>query len=296
MQSKVGVTALQSAQSEKVHADTALIVEGGAMRSVFSCGLLDGLLSFDFQPFERYYGVSAGAFNLAAYLAGYEGLSFSIIRDAVFSGRLIGYRRFLAGGHLLDLDWLESHIFASGLFDPARVFRNNSALVIVATDVVSGSARYLLANPDNLALLIKASASLPMAYRGFPQIAGRDMTDGGVADGTPITEAMRRGAKRIMLIRSRPQGYRKSDTVMHHLIRWKLRRHVRLVETMRRRVALFEEVRALISNPPTSVKIVEICPPEDFTMGRICRQRKQILQGYELGREQAANAIEAWKA
>ena len=265
------------------------------MRSVFSCGVLDGFLELGFQPFSSYYGVSAGALNLAAYLAGSTGLSFSILRNAADSERFISYRRFLGGGHLLDLDWLEQQIFASALLDPVRVFRDNPTLVVVATDVASGSARYLCANSENLTALIKASASLPLAYREFPSVEGCAMTDGGVADGTPIAEAIRRGAKQIMVLRSRPKSYKKKDTLMHRYLRWQLRHHRRLVETMRQRVALFDEVRALVENPPLSVKIVEICPPESFTMGRIGRKSKNLHLGYELGRDLAPNAVQAWK-
>ena len=53
----------------------ALIVEGGAMRSVFSAGLLDGLLQQRFNPFDFYIGVSAGAYNIVVYLVGKSGLS-----------------------------------------------------------------------------------------------------------------------------------------------------------------------------------------------------------------------------
>lgn len=57
---------------------SALIVEGGAMRSVFSAGLLDGFLEKSFNPFDRYYGVSAGVSNLAAFLAEQKGRSLNI--------------------------------------------------------------------------------------------------------------------------------------------------------------------------------------------------------------------------
>ena len=55
----------------------ALIVEGGAMRSVFSAGLLDGFLYKKFNPFDFYIGVSAGAYNLITYLAEMPGISIN---------------------------------------------------------------------------------------------------------------------------------------------------------------------------------------------------------------------------
>ena len=53
--------------------ESALVVEGGALRGVFSTGLLDGFLEAQFNPFDLFIGVSSGASNLAAYLAGMIG-------------------------------------------------------------------------------------------------------------------------------------------------------------------------------------------------------------------------------
>ncbi len=59
----------------------ALIVEGGAMRGVFSCGILDHFMAQDFSPFDSFWGVSAGASNLAAYLAKMPGRNLKIYLD-----------------------------------------------------------------------------------------------------------------------------------------------------------------------------------------------------------------------
>ena len=59
----------------------ALVVEGGAMRGVFSTGVLDGFLAACFNPFDGYIGVSSGAGNLAAYLADMPGRNFRIYTE-----------------------------------------------------------------------------------------------------------------------------------------------------------------------------------------------------------------------
>ena len=48
----------------------ALVVEGGGMRGIFSAGVLDAFLEMEFDPFNLYIGVSAGACNLASHLGG----------------------------------------------------------------------------------------------------------------------------------------------------------------------------------------------------------------------------------
>lgn len=84
----------------------ALVVEGGALRGVFSTGVLDGFLEAGFHPFDFFIGVSSGASNLAAYLAGMKGRNRKIYLDYSLRPEFISLARFLRGGHLMDLDWL----------------------------------------------------------------------------------------------------------------------------------------------------------------------------------------------
>ena len=86
--------------------ESALVVEGGALRGVFSTGLLDAFLEARFNPFDLFIGVSSGASNLAAYLAGMIGRNRNIYMDYSLRPDFISYPKFLRGGHLLDLDWL----------------------------------------------------------------------------------------------------------------------------------------------------------------------------------------------
>lgn len=272
----------------------ALIIEGGAMRSVFSAGLLDGFLAEHFNPFDLYIGVSAGAYNLATYMAGRSGLSLRIFLELATSKNFINYSRFILGGHLLDLDWLFATAMAESHFAPEQVYAQGKPLYVCVTDVNSGKAVYVDTNPDNLEQAIKASTALPLLYRGFPLVEQRPMTDGGVADGIPVAEAIRLGAQQIMVIRSRPESYIKKDTLGHKFIRWKLRKNALLIKTMNERVKRFDDAIQLIRNPPPAIKIVEICPPENFTIGRFNRSREYLQQGYAAGICQARQAIQEW--
>ena len=83
-----------------------MVVEGGALRGVFSTGLLDGFLEAKFNPFDFYIGVSSGASNIAAYLSEMTGRNRDIYLDYSLRPEFISIARFLRGGHLLDLDWL----------------------------------------------------------------------------------------------------------------------------------------------------------------------------------------------
>ena len=83
-----------------------LLVEGGAMRGIFTTGVLDGFLEARFNPFDLFIGVSSGAANLAAYLAEMPKRNFRIYTDYSLRPEFISFKRFIRGGHLMDLDWL----------------------------------------------------------------------------------------------------------------------------------------------------------------------------------------------
>jgi predicted patatin/cPLA2 family phospholipase len=52
---------------------SALVVEGGAMRGIFACGVLDVFMEQAFNPFDLAIGCSAGGCILASHLAGQRG-------------------------------------------------------------------------------------------------------------------------------------------------------------------------------------------------------------------------------
>jgi predicted patatin/cPLA2 family phospholipase len=275
---------------------TALVVEGGSMRSIFSAGLLDGFLAHKFNPFDLYIGVSGGAFNLVTYLSGSQGTSLQLIQDMILHKNFVSYSRFFRGGHLLDLDWLVSSFFSKLRVRPDLFTNDARPLYVCVTDVATGNPVYIKASPQNIRNLLFASSSIPVVHRGFAIVNGRRVLDGGIAEGIPVAQAMQHGAQRIMVIRSRHRRYMKQDTFGHKYIRWKMREHPALLATMRRRIEIHSNSIALLRSPPENVQIVEICPPDDFSVRSFSRNKEILLKGYTTGIAAAQQAIEQWSA
>lgn len=266
------------------------------MRSVFSAGLLDGFLEKQFNPFDFSIGVSAGAYTLATYMAGQAGLSLRIFRDIATSKDFISYSRFIRGGHLIDLDWLLREADIHYHLAPEQILHNGKPLYVSLTDVMSGEPVYIKATAELFTQIMKATMALPVLYRDFPVVAGIPMTDGGVADGIPVAEAIRLGATRIMVIRSRHHDYRKHDTLWHKYIRWKLKAYPALQRTLQERVSRFETVINLIRHPPKGVDIIEVCPPDEFHLSRFGQHFQKLQLGYDAGLQLAESIIKRWSA
>jgi predicted patatin/cPLA2 family phospholipase len=274
--------------------ESALVVEGGALRGVFSTGLLDGFLEAQFNPFDLFIGVSSGASNLAAYLAGMIGRNRSIYMDYSLRPDFISFPKFLRGGHLLDLDWLWDITIREIRLDLATIYSRAKPFVVVLTDVQTGDAHYKLTHAGDLEHVLKASSAMPLLYRAYPEVDGRPMTDGGVADSIPVGESIRRGARRIMVIRSRHRDYMKRPGLSEHVMRWHVRHFPMLQKAMTKRVDRYNDAVALIRKPPEGVSIIEICPPESFRVSRLSQDRIILHEGYEQGRALVAEAIARW--
>lgn len=274
---------------------TALVVEGGGMRGVFSTGLLDGFLERRFDPFHLYVGVSAGATSLAAYLAEMHGRNRRIYTELSTGPEFISLWRFLRGGHLMDLDWLWDITISRMRLDLSKIYGKGRPLVVGMTSVETGRATFKETAASNLEQALKASSALPIVYRGFVKVDGRPMTDGGVSDPIPIAEAIQRGAKRIMVIRTRPRDHRNRPDAVSALTPLFLRGYPGLQAALRAHDRIYNETVALIRRPPEGVSIVEICPPDNFKPNRFTRDAAALLEGYEQGRALAGDAIMKWE-
>ena len=247
---------------------SALVVEGGAMRGVFAAGVLNAFGSDAFDPFDIYIGVSAGACNLASYLAGQNERNFDIIQRYSSSPRFISPGRFLRGGHLMDLDWLWEITIKEYRLDLKRIFdglkKQNKEYIIVATSMDTGVGLYLQPDEDTLEYYLKVSSSLPIFYRNILEINSEKVTDGGVADSLPVIKACRRGATDITVVRTRPSEYVKKTSWLSFLYPLMFRQYPQFARVLKNRPISYMESVRLIKNPPAGVRVSEIAPSPDI--------------------------------
>ncbi|EGQ8488878.1 patatin family protein [Vibrio alginolyticus] len=272
----------------------ALIVEGGAMRGVFSCGILDHFLASEFSPFDSFWGVSAGASNLAAYLAKMPGRNLKIYLDYSLRKEFISPSQLLRGGDMMNLDWMWNVTLEELGIDKSALKADSRPFFLGVTRQDNGQAEYHLPDVDDLAETMKASSALPVLYRNGVSLNGIQYVDGGVSDALPVAEAINRGAKKIMVLRSQPASYQKPRGRFSALTRRMLKETPGLIETMLTREVRYNQTLALINNPPPGIEIIQVCPPETFKLKRLSRSPAPLRHAYELGIEAGKEAIIRW--
>lgn len=261
----------------------ALVVEGGAMRGIFAAGVLDGFIDHNYNPFDFCIGVSSGSTNIASWLSNQRGRTYTIISDYSCQSEFISFKKFAKGGHLLDLDWLWDHIARKYPYDMAAFNQQPLPFHVVTTDVETGTPIYTQGEESNLEELLKASCSVPIAYRTPLTINGQKMTDGGVVDSIPVIEAYKRGAKEITVVLSQTQGYKKRPPKSAWLLRRIMRKTPLLAEAMIKRADQYNKTLAFIANPPSDCVIHVIAPDHSFAVGRLTTDKDKLEVGYQMG-------------
>lgn len=274
---------------------TALVVEGGAMRGIFACGVLDAFISKEFNPFDLCIGVSAGTTNSAAYLAGMYRRNHKVYLDYSLRREFMSLRKFLTGGHLLDLDWMWDITIREVRLKIDVIAKSRTLFLIGLTNAQSGKAEYVTPAKNDIEHVLKASCAIPVFYRGFVEYKGTQYTDGGIADPIPVREAARRGAKSIVVIRSRPKSALLDKGKGNFLTDLFLKRNKALAETVRRRPEVYNESITYLRKPPKGITIFEINPPEDFKTKRLTKDPVVLEADYQKGFDAGIAFMKQWE-
>lgn len=188
-----------------------LAIEGGGMRGAVSAGMCLVLEAAGLTgAFDRIYGVSAGALNGWGVAAGQAALSASNYRDAVVR-HVIRPTGPLRGRPLVDLDLLFDELIAGRRPLSAGPALAAPELRALATSLETMSLRVLrdFADLDELICAVRASAFLPRFAGEPPVFRGEQMADGSLIEPIPFRTAVAEGATHVLVLRSRPAGYRR---------------------------------------------------------------------------------------
>lgn len=264
------------------------------MRGVFSVGALDVFLESGFHPFDLAVGVSAGACNLASHLAGQDGRNRRAYFELMTSRDFIDPLRALRGGSVVDLDWLWDALARREPLDVERIVGGTTEFVVVGTSPDTGRPFYVVPQLANMFDALKGSCALPGLYRRTVVLDGAPMMDGGVADPIPVEEAYRRGARRIIVVRSRPASYIKKPRFENHIASALFRKRPAMIEAIHRSPSEYRRAVEFIHSPPSDCAIFQVAPPESLSTSRTGRDPTKLKRDYDLGRKLAHDAMKWW--
>ena len=265
---------------------TGLILEGGAMRGMFTCGVTDVLMENGIE-FDGVIGVSAGACfgcNIKSKQIG-RAIRYNLrfCNDPKYGSM----RSLIKTGDYYNADYCYRYVPEEvDIFDRKTFYENKTEFHIVTTDIESGEPLYhnCLTDDGNLLHWIRASASLPF-FANIVEIEGKKLMDGGISDSIPIRYAESIGYNRNIVILTQPRGYIKKKTGMMGLIKLKYRKYPKLIQALKRRHEMYNATTRYIFEKEAKNELFVICPDEKLPISRIEHDPKILKQVYEMGRE-----------
>ena len=277
-----------SVKRVNIDARSGLVLEGGGMRGVFTCGVLDNFMDRGIR-FPYTIGVSAGACNGLSYMSEQRGRAkFSNI-DLLERYRYIGFRHLLTKGSIMDFELLFEEFPTRIIpYDYERYARCEQRYEMVTTDCATGKACYFeeKSDPGRIIDIVRASSSLPYVCH-IARVDGREMLDGGIADSLPIARARDLGYNNNVVVLTRNKGYRKSDKPSF-VPPFAYRKYPALRETLRNRNLEYNKQIALIEELEKRGEIVVIRPERPVEVGRMERDVKRLSALYDEGYEIAS--------
>ena len=261
-----------------------MVLEGGAMRGLFTAGVLDALFEGGVR-FDGIIGVSAGACFGCNYKSHQPGRVIRYNTRFARDPRYCSVRSLLRTGDLFGAEFCY-HMLPESLdvFDGRTFESDPTAFYCVTTDCATGEPVYRRCDKADAETFewIRASASMPVVARPVP-LDGSWHLDGGLSDGIPLRYFESIGYDRNLVITTRPPGYRKIPSwkrllASPFLLRWPAVR--RVIAT---RPARYNATLDYIKSRAAAGAAFVISPKEPLPISRTCHDPDRMRRVYEIG-------------
>ena len=273
-----------------------IIDVGGGMRGIFTAGIYDYLNDQGVQPFDYCIGVSAGSGNLVSYLAGQRGRNRRFYMEYAFRPEYMSMHNMLRSGSYIDLDYPYEVLSGQEGEDPVDLAAFNSSTAwyeAVVTDAATGDPVYY--GKDMLAGgnfdVVKASCCVPGACRPYP-VNGVPGFDGGVADPVPYKRSLAMGCDRLVVLLTRPAGYRRPLREHRGMLEKALRDWPNAYSALLRRSARYNRDVAAVKELEREGKALLVAPADIGGMSTLTRDKEAMERLYQMGYEQGPRVLE----
>lgn len=271
-----------------LYKETGILLEGGAMRSIFSAGVLDFLLEQGIR-IPNVLAVSAGAYAGMNYVSGQKGRVVESNILYLKKEKYVGLRTFLKTGALFDMDLLFDRLPRQIIpFDFKGFFASPSRFITSTVNCNTGETVYhdSFQDEEHLLRVCRAANSLPLIAK-IVEIAGEPMLDGGMADAIPIQKALEEGWKKIIVVLTREADYRKKPKELYaRTIKRVYSAYPAFIQTVEQRARKYNEALETIAKLEKEGKALVIRPKGMTVANHECNVEK-LLKYYEHGKERA---------
>lgn len=271
---------------------TGLVLEGGAMRGMYTAGVLDVLMEEKIQT-DGVIGVSAGAVFGCNYKSGQIGRTLRYNLQFCGDKRYGSIHSLIKTGDIYDVEFCYHEIpEVIDPFDNDAFVKNPADFYVVCTDVETGKPVYHKCTDcgrDDLKWM-QASASMPLVSK-IVETDGYKLLDGGIADSIPIMWFRRQGYKKNLVILTRPEGYRKKKMKFQKALNLMLRHYPNLAKAMARRYKVYNRTLDKLEELSKKGEVMILQPSRLIEVSRLEKDPEKLKALYQLGREDAKRKL-----
>lgn len=268
-----------------------LVLEGGGMRGVFTAGVLDAFLDSSLE-FQYVNGVSAGASQGAGFVSRQRGRARQVMTGFIRDPRYFGWRNLLREGNAFGTEFVYRTIPCSLLpFDFDAFNSSPVRFEIGTTDGLTGLSVFWdhRRDPQTMLDILRASCSLPFLARPVI-LEGAPHMDGGLSDPIPWERALQQGAEFLVVVLTRPAGYRKKPHLPGPATRFWYRKLPGITGALSRRHLVYNGQLDQLEELERAGRALVIRPSGEIPVGRLERDTGRMEELYREGLAAGKNA------
>ena len=269
---------------------TALVLEGGAMRGMYTAAVLDVLMDEGIEV-DAIYATSAGVLFGVNYLSGQKGRAIRYNKRFSRDKRYMGLYSLVTSGNIINRDFAFYEVpFTLDVFDDEAYKKSKTKMVATVTNVQTGGVEYMeIGSVLEQMEVLRAASAMPFVSH-MVELDGQLYLDGGLSDSIPLKKCQEDGYERIVVVETRPKGYRKGKT---NPIAAKVfySKYPNLVETINNRYKAYNAILQEIEELDAKGEIVLVRPTKDLKLGRIESNPDRLQETYDLGIEDAKSLL-----
>jgi len=264
---------------------TGLVLEGGAMRGMYTAGVLDVLLDNNIE-IDGIIGVSAGALFGVNYFSKQKGRVIRYNKRFCKDIRYMSKLSFLLTGNVVNKNFAFYKVTKKlDKFDNGMFIKNNKDYYATVTNIETGKPEYIkIDNPIEQLEVLRATSAMPLASK-IIKIDNKKYLDGGISDSIPIDKCKKLGYDKIIVILTQPLDYRKKslDKNKEKIIKKKFKKFPNLIETMKNRYNNYNETIEKIIDMEKKKELFVIRPSKKININLIERNKDKLQEVYDLG-------------
>ena len=267
-----------------------LVLEGGAMRGMYTAGVLDVFLENNIEV-DGVVAVSAGVLFGVNYLSKQKGRAIRYNKKYVADKRYMGIHSLIKTGNIVNKEFAFYEVpFKLDVFDEETYEKSNTDFYATITNIETGNPEYVkIENVFEQMEVLRATSAMPFVSK-FIEINKNKYLDGGISDSIPIEKCKELGFDKIIVILTRPIEYRKKKSA-NVIAKIKYSKYPNLINSIKNRYKNYNDTIEKIIDMEDKKEIFVIRPTRTVNIKRIEKDTNKLQEMYDLGVEDCKNKL-----